>query len=56
MSHMSVTNYELLLSQISVLISPNERISGNRPILEDKRLAPTSRYLATGKSFQSLSS
>ena len=48
---MSVTDYEFLLSQISDLISSNERISGNRPILADEKLALISRYLATGESF-----
>ena len=52
---MSVTDYEFLLSQISGLISPNERISRNRPVLVDERLALTLRYPATGESFQSLS-
>ena len=52
---MSVTDYEFLLTQISDLIPPNERISGNRPILADERLALTLRCLATGKSLQSLS-
>ena len=52
---MSVTDYEFLLSQISGLISPNERIRRNRPILVDERLALTLRNLATGESFQSLS-
>ena len=50
----SVTDYEFLLSQTFDLVSPNERISGNRPILADERLALTLRYLATGESFQSL--
>ena len=50
----SVIDYEFLLSQISDLISPNDRIGGNRPIL-DERLALTLRYLATGESCQSLS-
>ena len=54
MFRMSVTGYEFLLSQISDLISPNERINGNRPILADEGLALTLRYLATGESFQSL--
>ena len=36
-------------------ISPNERISGNRPILAGERLALTLRYLATVESFQFLS-
>ena len=54
MFRMSVTDYEFLLSQFSDLIPPNERISGNRPILVDERLALTLRYLATGESFQSL--
>ena len=51
---MSVTDYEFSLSQISDLISPNEKINGNRPILADERLALTLRYLARGESFQSL--
>ena len=42
----SATDYEFLLSQISDLILPNDRISGNRPILADERLALTLRYLA----------
>ena len=54
MFRMSVTDYEFLLSQISYLISQNERISENRPILVNERLALTLRYLATGESFQSL--
>ena len=41
MFRMSVTDYEFLLSQISDLISPTERISGNRPILADERLTLT---------------
>ena len=45
--------YEFLLSEISDLISANERISGNRPVLTDKILALTLRYLATVESFQS---
>ena len=49
---MSLTDNEFLLSQISDLISPNERISGNRPILVDKKLTLTLRYLASGESFQ----
>ena len=51
----SATDYEFLLSQISDLILSNDRISGNRPILADERLALTLRYLATGEPFQSLS-
>ena len=42
----SATDYEFLLSQISDLILPNDRISGNRPIPADERLALTLRYLA----------
>ena len=52
---MSLTDYEFLLSQISDLISPNERISGNRSILVDERLVLTLRYLAIRESFQFLS-
>ena len=36
MFHLSVTDYEFLLSQISNLISPNERITKNKHILADK--------------------
>ena len=42
----SATDYEFLLSQISDLILPNDRINGNRPIPADERLALTLRYLA----------
>ena len=52
---MSVSDYEFLLNQISALVSPNERISVNRSILADERLALTLRYLTTGESFQTLS-
>ena len=54
MFRMGVTDYEFLLSQISDLILPNEKISGNRLILADKRLVLILRYLATGESFQLL--
>ena len=55
-SAMSVTDYEFSLSQISDFISLNKRISGNMPVLADKkRFALTLTHLATGKSFQSLS-
>ena len=50
---MSLTKF--LHDQISDLVSPNERISGNRPILADEGLALTLRYFATGKPFQFLS-
>ena len=55
MFRMSVTNCELLFSQISDLISPNERTSGNKLMLGDERLSLTLRYLATGEFFRSLS-
>ena len=55
MFRMSVADYEFLLSQIPDLISPNQRISENRPILANERLALTLRYLAPGESFRSLS-
>ena len=54
MFRMSVTNCELLFSQISDLISPNERTSGNKLMLGDERLSLTLRYLATGEFFRSL--
>ena len=37
MSAMSVTDYEFSLSQISDFISLNKRISGNMPVLADKK-------------------
>ena len=46
MFHMSVTDDEFLLSQMSNLISPNDRIRGNKPILADERSELTSRWLA----------
>ena len=55
MFRMSVADYEFLLSQIPDLISPNQRISENRPILANERSALTLRYLAPGESFRSLS-
>ena len=51
----SVTDYEFLLNEISDIISRDERISGNRPILADERLALTLRYFATDELFQCLS-
>ena len=50
----SVTEYELLLSQISDLISPNERISRSRSILADERLALTLRYFLQVNLFSPL--
>ena len=41
MFHISLTDYEFLLSKTSDLISRNERISGNRSILANERLALT---------------
>ena len=52
---MDVGDFEFILSKISDLISPKERLGGTRPIESDERLALTLRYLATGESFQSLS-
>ena len=52
---MVVGDFEFILSKISDLISPKERLGGTRPIESDERLALTLRYLATGESFQSLS-
>ena len=56
MFRMDVGDFEFILSKISDLISPKERLGGTRPIESDERLALTLRYLATGESFQSLSS
>lgn len=55
MFRMSVGDYEYILSQISDLISTENRACGNKPIEPDERLALTLRYLATGESFKSLS-
>ena len=55
MFRMDVGDFEFILSKISDLILPKERLSGSRPIESDERLALTLRYLATGESFQSLS-
>ena len=55
MFRISVIDYEFLISQISDLISQNERIGGNRPILADERFTLTLRLLAAGEPFQSLS-
>ena len=41
MFRMNINDYEFLLSQISDHISPNERISGNKPIPADEKLALT---------------
>ena len=53
MFRMSVSDYEFLSSQISDLIQPNERISGNRSVPSNKGLTLTLRCLATGDSIQS---
>ena len=55
MFQMDVGDFEFILSKISDLTSPKERLVGTRPIESDERLALTLRYLATGESFQSLS-
>ena len=54
MFRMSVSDYEFLSSQISDLIQPNERISGNRSVPSDEGLTLTLRYLATGDSINPL--
>ena len=54
MFRMDVGDFEFILSKISDLISPKERLGGTRPTESDERLALTLRYLATGQSFQSL--
>ena len=55
MFRMDVGDFEFILSKISDLISPKERLGGTRPIESDERLSLTLRYLALGESFQSLS-
>ena len=54
MFRMSVTYYEFFFFLFYDLISTNERISRDRHILADERLALILRYPATGDSFQSL--
>ena len=55
MFRMDVGDFEFILSKISDLIFPKERLGGTTPIESDERLALTLRYLSTGESFQSLS-
>ena len=54
---MDVGDFEFILGKISHLISPRQmsNFGGHLPIMPDERLALTLRYIATGKSFQSLS-
>ena len=54
---MVVGDFEFILGKISHLISPRQmsNFGGHLPIMPDERLALTLRYIATGKSFQSLS-
>ena len=47
MFRMDVTDFEFIVSQISDLISPQERHGGPNPIECDERLALTLCYLAT---------
>ena len=54
MFRINVGDFEFILSKISYLISPKERLGGTRPIKSDERLALTLRYLATCESLQSL--
>ena len=53
---MDVGDFEFILGKILHLISPRQmsNFGGHLPIMLDKRLALTLRYIATGESFQSL--
>ena len=53
---MSVEDFGFVLKCIDDIICPKEMNARNRPILSDERLTFTIRSLATGESFQSLSS
>ena len=53
MFRMDMTDFELILAQISDLISLQERLGGNNPIECDERLALTLRYLGTGENTES---
>ena len=44
MFRMDVGDFEFILSKISDLISPKERLGGTRPIESDEQLALTLRY------------
>ena len=52
---MDVIDFEYVLGQISDIISPKERLGRTDPIQSDERLALTSRFMARGETFQSLS-
>lgn len=55
MFRMDIVDFELILTKISDLISPKERLGGTKPVNADERLALTLRFLATGEAFKSLS-
>ena len=52
---MDVTDFENILTKISDIISPKEKLGGTNAVQADERLALTLRFLATGETFQSLS-
>ena len=55
MFRMDVTDFENILTKISDIISPKERLGGTNAVQADERLALTLRFLAAGETFQSLS-
>ena len=54
MFRMDIADFDIILSKISDLITPKERIGGTDPVYADQRLALTLRFLATGETFKSL--
>ena len=54
MFRMDMADFEIILSKISDLITPRDKIGGTNPISADERLALTLRFLATGETFKSL--
>ena len=55
MFRMDVIDFEYILGKISDIILPKERLGGTDPIQSDERLALNLHFLATGKTFPSLS-
>ena len=52
---MDVIDFEYILGKISDIILSKEKLGGTDPIQSDERLALSLRFLATGKTFPSLS-
>ena len=55
MFRMDVIDFEYILGKISDIILSKEKLGGTDPIQSDERLALSLRFLATGKTFPSLS-